>query len=72
MGRPMDPRRLTGPAPERLFGRRATDSASTKRFYAAAFVAQVAGSSLPGTGGAGAYRSGAPTPPAGIVADLSA
>ena len=77
MGRSMDPRRLTGPdpqndRPDRRFGRRASDGASQMRFHAAAFVAQVAGLSLPGKGGAGAYRAEAVAPPTGLVANLKA
>ena len=73
----MDPRRLTGPAPQghrpdRRFGRRASDGASQMRFHAAAFVAQVAGLSLPGKGGAGAYRAEAAAPPTGLVTNLKA
>ena len=68
----MDPRRLPGIVLERPFGRRATDSASSMRFYAAAFVAQVAGLSLPAKGGAGTYRTDARVPSPGLVTDQKA
>ena len=73
----MDPRRLTGPAPQNdrpdpRFGRRASDGASPMRYYAAAFVAQVAGLSLPVKGGAGAYPGEGATPPTGLVTNLKA
>ena len=69
MGNPMDPRRLSGPSPDRGFGRRASDAA---RCYAATFVAQVAGLSLPARPQLGRYDAPAPTPPKGLVTNFKA
>ena len=68
----MDLRRLPAPGSDRRFGRRATDAAASVHFYAATFVAQVAGLSLPNRPRAGAYAVTPPTAPAGIVANLKA
>ncbi|MDX2233806.1 MAG: hypothetical protein NW200_04845 [Hyphomonadaceae bacterium] len=70
----MDLRLLTGPddarpAPPRRFGRRAGDRAGKAPVYAAPFVAQVAGLSLPKGAAEGGYRDTAPTAPTGLVTD---
>lgn len=72
MGNPMDLRRLSGPSADRRFGRRATDAAASFRGYAATFVAQVAGLSLPSRPRTGAYDREAPRVRPGIVTDLKA
>lgn len=63
----MDLRRLPRNASPRRFGRRATDAAVSARFYAATFVAQVAGLSQPSRGATGAYAVEEPLPPTGLV-----
>ena len=68
----MDLRRLPAPGSERRFGRRASDAAVSIQFYAATFVAQVAGLSIPNKARAGAYGTTPAQTPAGIVADLKA
>ena len=68
----MDLRRLPPPDAERRFGRRASDGELQARYHTAAFVAQVAGLSLPAGSRIGAYGVAPPTAPAGFVADLTA
>jgi hypothetical protein len=57
---------------ESRFGRRASDAGAKARFYAAAFVAQVAGLSLPRDRVAMTYAITEPHPPKGLVRDEKA
>jgi hypothetical protein len=70
----MDPRRLTGPvSADRPFGRRAGDSARPAQIHSAAFVAQVAGLSLPeGSPRPAQTYLPEPAPPVGLVKDARA
>lgn len=69
----MNLRRLSGPDADRLhgarYGRRSGDAPLKSRFYAAAFVAQVAGLSFPREQVARTYAISEPHPPKGIIAD---
>lgn len=68
----MDLRHLPAPGSERRFGRRASDGETQARHHTAAFVAQVAGLSLPGRDGLGGYSASALSPPPGLVTNLKA
>lgn len=65
----MDLRDPLVPTARRPFGRRAEDAALRTRLYAAAFVAQVAGLSMPKDRGARAYDIAEPVAPLGLVRD---
>ena len=68
----MTDRRLPARLDERRLGRRASDAGSKARFYAASFVAHVAGLSLPRDKVAVAYAVTEPHPPKGLVRDEKA
>ena len=68
----MDLRRLSGSASHRRFGRRAGDAAVAMRCYAATFVAQVAGLSMPAKPPPRAYHIEELHPPKGLVMDRKA
>jgi hypothetical protein len=63
--------RLT-PVDQRRFGRRAGDAMLRTRFHAAAFVAQVAGLSMPREAVRGGYEIAEPQAPRGLVRDEKA
>jgi uncharacterized membrane protein YbhN (UPF0104 family) len=65
----MTDRRLPVVASDRRFGRRAGDAALKGRLYAAAFVAQVAGLSMPRGAAGGGYAVAEPCAPKGLVRD---
>ncbi len=65
----MTDRRVPVRIDQNRFGRRAGDAGAKARFYAAAFVAQVAGLSLPRDRVAPSYAIAEPHPPKGLVRD---
>lgn len=68
----MTDRRLPARLDDRRLGRRASDAGSKARFYAASFVAHVAGLSLPRDKATFAYAIAQPHPPKGLVRDEKA
>lgn len=68
----MDLRQLPASDGKRRFGRRAGDATLRTRFYAATFVAHVAGLSMPHERAGGSYEITETHPPKGLVADKKA
>jgi hypothetical protein len=68
----MTDRRVPVRPDQSRFGRRAGDFGGKARFYAAAFVAQVAGLSMPRERVAASYAVSEPHPPKGLVRDEKA
>jgi hypothetical protein len=68
----MTDRRVPVRLDQSRFGRRASDAGAKARFYAAAFVAQVAGLSLPRERAAPTYAIAEPHPPKGLFRDEKA
>lgn len=65
----MTDRRVPVRLDQNRFGRRASDAGAKARFYAASFVAHVAGLSLPRDRVAPSYAIAEPHPPKGLVRD---